>query len=47
MPRVRLAATDPLIKDDESVRAPLQMLTNALNLWETQQFGDLLDAALA
>ncbi len=26
---------DPRIKDDESVRAPLQMLTNALNLWET------------
>jgi len=25
----------------------LQMLTNALNLWETRRFGDLLDAALA
>jgi hypothetical protein len=36
---------DPRIKDDESVRAPLQMLTNALNLWETRNFGDLLDAA--
>jgi hypothetical protein len=24
------------------VRAPLQMLTNALNLWETQRFGELL-----
>lgn len=35
-----------LIKDDESVRAPLQMLTNALNLWETRQFGRILDAAL-
>jgi hypothetical protein len=33
---------DPRIKDDESVRAPLQMLTNALNLWETQRFGELL-----
>ena len=41
-----LTRTDPLIKDDESVRAPLQMFTNALNLWETQHFGDLLDAAL-
>jgi hypothetical protein len=29
-----LSRKDPLIKDDESVRAPLQMLTNALNLWE-------------
>jgi hypothetical protein len=37
---------DPRIKDDESVRAPLQMLTNALNLWETQRFGELLDSAL-
>lgn len=27
-----LTRKDPLIKDDESVRAPLQMLTNALNL---------------
>ncbi len=32
-----LSRDDPLIKDDESVRAPLQMLTNALNLWETQR----------
>jgi hypothetical protein len=37
---------DPRIKDDESVRAPLQMLANALNLWETQRFGDLLDQML-
>jgi hypothetical protein len=37
---------DPRIKDDESVRAPLQMLTNALNLWETTYFGDLLDSSL-
>lgn len=28
--------TDPRIKDDEGVRAPLQMLTNVLNLWETR-----------
>ncbi len=41
-----LTRKDAPIKDDESVRAPLQMLTNALNLWETQQFGRLLDAAL-
>jgi len=41
-----LTRNDPLIKDDESVRAPLQMLANALNLWETQHFGDLLDAML-
>jgi hypothetical protein len=41
-----LTRKDALIKDDESVRAPLQMLTNALNLWETKQFGQLLDAAL-
>jgi hypothetical protein len=39
-----LSRNDPLIKDDESVRAPLQMLTNALSLWETGHFGDLLDA---
>jgi hypothetical protein len=28
--------TDPRIKGDEGVRAPLQMLTNVLNLWETR-----------
>jgi hypothetical protein len=38
---------DPRIKDDESVRAPLQMLSNLLNLWERYRLGDLLDAALA
>ena len=42
-----LTRDDPQIKDDESVRAPLQMLTNALNLWETTHFGDVLDAMLA
>ena len=42
-----LTRDDPQIKDDESVRAPLQMLTNALNLWETTHFGDVLDATLA
>jgi hypothetical protein len=38
---------DPRIKDDESVRAPLQMLSNLLNLWERHRPGELLDAALA
>lgn len=28
--------TDPRIKLDEGVRAPLQMLTNVLNLWQTR-----------
>lgn len=28
--------TDPRIKSDEAVRAPLQMLTNVLNLWQTR-----------
>ena len=42
----QLSRTDPRIKNDESIRAPLQMLTNVLNLWETYPFGDLLDAAL-
>ena len=35
--------TDPAIRDDESVRAPLQMLTNVLNLWERSD----VSAALA
>nr|WP_173390290.1 hypothetical protein [Mycolicibacterium rhodesiae] len=34
--------TDPRIKDDEGVRAPLQMLTNVLNLWETRGLADSL-----
>jgi hypothetical protein len=38
---------DPRIKDDESVRAPLQMLSNLLNLWDRHRVGDLLDTALA
>lgn len=32
----------PLIKNDESVRAPLQMLCNLLFLWERHRIGDLL-----
>jgi hypothetical protein len=38
---------DPRIRDDESVRAPLQMLSNLLSAWERYRVGDLLDAALA
>lgn len=38
---------DPRIRDDESVGAPLQMLSNLLNLWERHGVGDLLDVALA
>ena len=34
--------TDPAIKGDESVRAPLQMLTNVLNLWESRDVGSAL-----
>lgn len=37
----------PLIRNDESVRAPLQMLSNLLFLWDRHCVGDLLDAALA
>jgi len=37
---------DPCIRDDESVRAPLQMLSNLLFLWERYRLGDLRDAAL-
>lgn len=39
-----LSRTAPRIKSDESIRAPLQMLTNVLNLWETRNFGQLLDS---
>ena len=35
---------DARIHDDESVRAPLQMLSNLLNLWERHRIGELLDA---
>lgn len=34
--------TDPDIKDDESVRAPLQMLTNVLNLWQSHDIAAAL-----
>lgn len=38
---------DPRIRDDEGVRAPLQMLSNLLLLWQRHPLGDLLDDALA
>lgn len=41
-----LTRMHPGVKNDESIRAPLQMLTNVLTLWETQRFGYLLDTAL-
>jgi hypothetical protein len=34
--------TDPRIKDDEGIRAPLQMFVNFLNLWESRDFGNPL-----
>lgn len=37
---------DPRIRDDESVRAPLQMLSNLLSAWERHRVGDLLDDVL-
>lgn len=37
---------DPRIRGDESVRAPLQMLSNLLLLWQRHPLGDLLDEAL-
>ncbi|OBJ04492.1 hypothetical protein A5660_18695 [Mycobacterium alsense] len=38
---------DPRIRDDEGVRAPLQMLSNLLSAWRRYRVGDLLDEALA
>ena len=35
---------DPEIRDAESVRCRLQMMTNVLNLWETHGLGRLLDS---
>jgi hypothetical protein len=34
-----ITRADPRIADDESLRAPLQMLTNVLNLWQQFDFG--------
>jgi hypothetical protein len=39
-----ITPSDPRIKGDESVRAPLLMLANVLNLWETGRLGDVLNA---
>ncbi len=43
VPRTR---KDPRIRDDESVRAPLQMLSNLLNVWERHRIGELLEGVL-
>ena len=37
----------PLIRNDEGVRAPLQMLSNLLSLWERHHVLELLEAALS
>ncbi len=37
---------NPRIRNDEGVRAPLQMLSNLLFLWERHRVGDLLETAL-
>ena len=34
---------DPKFKSSESARVQLQMMTNVLNLWQTRNFGKLLD----
>ncbi|WP_156686991.1 hypothetical protein [Mycobacterium sp. Marseille-P9652] len=44
---VPVSRMDPRIKEDETLRAPLQMLCNVLYLWERHRVGELLDAALA
>ncbi|WP_228000320.1 hypothetical protein [Mycolicibacterium sp. P1-5] len=43
-PAKAMTRFDPAIKDDEGIRAPLQMLTNVLNLWRTRDIGSLLAA---
>jgi hypothetical protein len=43
-PATAMSRFDPAIKDDEGLRAPLQMLTNVLNLWQTRDIGSLLAA---
>ncbi|WP_082952916.1 hypothetical protein [Mycobacterium sp. 852002-10029_SCH5224772] len=43
VPRTR---KDPRIRDDESVRAPLQMLSNLLSAWERHRVGELLEDVL-
>ncbi|WP_431238091.1 hypothetical protein ACQ86B_26425 [Mycolicibacterium aichiense] len=43
-PAEAMTRFDPAIKHDEGIRAPLQMLTNVLNLWQTRNVGELLAA---
>lgn len=43
-PAQAMTRFDPAIKHDEAIRAPLQMLTNVLNLWQTRDIGALLAA---
>ena len=43
-PAQSMTRFDPAIKHDEAIRAPLQMLTNVLNLWQTRDVGALLAA---
>nr|WP_325096550.1 hypothetical protein [Mycolicibacterium vinylchloridicum] len=43
-PASTMTRFDPAIKGDEMIRAPLQMLTNVLNLWHTRDVGALLAA---
>ncbi len=38
---------DPRIRGDEGLRAPLQMLTNVMNLWQRHRFGDLVSQTLS
>ncbi|WP_084531653.1 hypothetical protein [Nocardia miyunensis] len=42
-----LTRTDPRIESDESVRAPLRMLTNVLELWHAHDFGARLHDAIS
>jgi len=43
-PAKAMTRFDPDIKHDEAIRAPLQMLTNVLNLWQSRNIGALLTA---
>ncbi|WKG01822.1 hypothetical protein [Mycolicibacterium sp. HK-90] len=44
LPDQKIDRFDPRIADKEPVRAPLLMLNNVLHLWNTEDFGALLDA---
>ncbi|MFV8163235.1 hypothetical protein ACNQVK_14270 [Mycobacterium sp. 134] len=43
LPDQHIDRFDPRIADNEPVRAPLLMLSNVLHLWDTKDFGALLD----